>query len=81
MTFNKKKKKKSMKQEIEKKEKYLTTHQAAKVWWVTPITAIKWAKEKKFKCIKTLGGHRRIPLSEVVRIRKIMEDPDFDLSE
>jgi len=70
-----------MKQEIEEREKYLTTHEAAKIWWVTPTTAIKWSKERLYKSIKTLGGHRRIPLSEVVRIRKIMEDPDFEVQE
>jgi len=55
-------------------EKYYTTVEAAKFLFVTPATIIKWARDGEIKCIRTLGGHRRIPASEVERVLKKMEE-------
>ena len=47
------------------KKDYLTTTQAAKLLSVTPDTVLKWVKAGKVKSYRTLGGHFRIPLSEL----------------
>jgi len=43
-------------------------------------TIRRWDKKGHIKCLRTLGGHRRIPLSEVNRLlgkllRELIEDP------
>ena len=43
----------------------LTTHEAAKLLYVTPTTVIQWIKDGKMKVIRTVGGHRRIPIEEL----------------
>lgn len=48
--------------------KYYTTYEAARKLLVTSATIIKWIKDGKIKAIKTIGGHRRIPASQVDRI-------------
>lgn len=45
---------------IENNNKYYTTHQVSKLVGVTPATIIAWINSGKVKCVKTLGGHRRI---------------------
>jgi putative resolvase len=47
---------------------YYTTHQAAKFLLVRPVTIIKWEKNGEIKVVKTLGGHRRIPGTEINRV-------------
>lgn len=44
-----------------------TTHEVAKLLGVTPITVIRWIDSGKFKCYTTVGGHRRIEHSELVK--------------
>ena len=44
---------------------YLTTTQAAKLLSVSPDTVLKWVKAGKIKSYRTLGGHCRIPRSEL----------------
>jgi excisionase family DNA binding protein len=53
--------------------KYLTTHQAAKLLFVTPTTVIAWANRGKIKYMKTIGNHRRIPATEVERLLREAE--------
>lgn len=48
-----------------KKKEYLTTSQAARLLKVTPDTVLKWVKAGKVKSYRTLGGHFRIPISEL----------------
>ena len=48
----------------------LTTHQAAEILGVTPITVIRWIKKGAIPCMTTLGGHRRIKVSDVERLVK-----------
>jgi excisionase family DNA binding protein len=50
--------------ENEKKD-YLTTTQAARLMSVSPDTVLKWVKAGKVKSYRTLGGHFRIPVSEL----------------
>lgn len=44
---------------------YLTTSQAARLLSVSPDTVLKWVKAGKVKSYRTLGGHFRIPTSEI----------------
>ena len=53
-----------MSNELNEKD-YLTTTQAAKLLSVTPDTVLKWVKAGKVKSYRTLGGHFRIPKSEL----------------
>jgi len=50
----------------------VTTHQAAAMLGVTSSTVRKWITDKKLKTLVTMGGHRRIPASEIIRIQKLM---------
>ncbi|GAF98674.1 unnamed protein product, partial [marine sediment metagenome] len=71
---NIKKEKEEMKQkEQTEREKMVTTHEAAKLLYVTPPTVILWVKKGHIKCQKTIGKHRRIPMSEIERIQEYME--------
>lgn len=44
----------------EENEEIYTTHEAAEILGVSPITVIRWIKKGQLKCLTTLGGHRRI---------------------
>ena len=44
---------------------YLRTAQLAEILYVSPKTVSRWAKEGKLPFLKTLGGHRRYPASEI----------------
>jgi len=48
-----------------KTQEYLTTTEAAKLLGVSPDTVLKWVKAGKVKSRRTLGGHFRIPVSEL----------------
>ena len=50
------------------KEKLYTVKQASEVLGVHPKTIQKWDKEGKIKVIRTPGGRRRIPESEIKRL-------------
>jgi len=50
---------------MDKNKDYLTTSQAAKLLSVSPDTVLKWVKAGKVKSYRTLGGHFRIPISEL----------------
>jgi putative resolvase len=42
----------------------------AKLLGVSPSTIRNWDREGKIESIRTLGGHRRFPMSEIERLRK-----------
>ena len=48
-------------------KKFFTTHEAAKLLYVTPTTVIQWIKDGKINVIRTIGGHRRILRNEIKR--------------
>lgn len=58
-------------------KEFLTTSQAAKVLSVSPDTVLKWVKAGKIKSNRTLGGHFRIPVSEVKMFNGSVSD-DFE---
>jgi len=44
---------------------YLRTTEVADILQVSPKTVSRWATEGKLPFLKTLGGHRRYPASEI----------------
>ena len=48
-------------------DKLYTTNQLAKLFGVVPTTVIDWIERSKLEAFKTLGGHRRITHSAVLR--------------
>ena len=51
--------------EKHRQKDYLTTSQAARLLFVSPDTVLKWVKAGKVTSYRTLGGHFRIPISEL----------------
>jgi excisionase family DNA binding protein len=62
------------------RKSYLTTSEAAKFLSVSPDTVLKWAKAGKVKSTRTLGGHFRIPVSELDTLAANM-DRSTDVSD
>lgn len=56
-------------------EEYLRLIEASRILGVSVDTLRKWDRLGKIKTIKTPGGHRRIPLSEIRRILHIESSP------
>ena len=55
-------------------EKHYTMKEASKILGVTVKTLQRWDKEGKIRCIRTVGGRRRIPESEIKRILGLREE-------
>ncbi len=55
-------------------ERHYTLKEASKILGVSVKTLQLWDKEGKIKCVRTLGGRRRIPESEIKRILGIREE-------
>lgn len=49
--------------------KFLTTRQLSRVWLVSEATIKRWADTGQLKSSRTVGGHRRFPLAEVMRFQ------------
>ena len=49
--------------------KFLTTRQLSRVWFVSEATIKRWADTGQLKSSRTVGGHRRFPLAEVMRFQ------------
>ena len=49
--------------------KYLTTRQLARLWLVSEATIKRWADTGQLPSSRTVGGHRRFPVSEVMRFQ------------
>jgi excisionase family DNA binding protein len=56
---------------------YVTTSEFAKVCNLSRFTVINWVNQRKIRSVKTLGKHRRIPLSELLTF---LESRSVDLS-
>lgn len=52
----------------------LTPFQVAEMFAVDPKTVTRWANAGRLRSMKTLGGHRRYHLQEVLRVLKEMGD-------
>jgi excisionase family DNA binding protein len=51
--------------------RYLRTTEVADILQASPKTVSRWAKDGKLPFLRTLGGHRRYPASE---IRQLVEE-------
>lgn len=49
-------------------EEYLTRSQVATIFQVSPHTVTRWGKEGRLPSVRTLGGQRRYPRQEVLRL-------------
>jgi excisionase family DNA binding protein len=51
-------------------EKLLSLSKAAEALGVTTQTLRNWDKAKKIKTMRTVGSHRRVPISEIERLQE-----------
>jgi len=49
-------------------EEYLPIGKVAKIFKVSTETVRQWIKKGKLRAIRTLGGHRRIPVKDVLNM-------------
>jgi len=49
---------------------FYTTHDIARILYVTPPTVIKWINDNKLSATRTVGGHRRISRQEFERFKR-----------
>ena len=55
---------------------YLRAAEVADILHVSPKTVSRWAKEGKLPFMKTLGGHRRYPETEIRELAdQLREEP------
>jgi excisionase family DNA binding protein len=54
---------------------YLHTAEVADILHVSPKTVSRWAKEGKLPFLKTLGGHRRHPATEIRQLADELQVP------
>ncbi|MGC8593719.1 MAG: helix-turn-helix domain-containing protein, partial [Nitrososphaeria archaeon] len=55
-------------------ERLYTLKEAKKLLGVTTRTIQRWDKEGKIRVVRTVGGRRRIPESEIKRILGLREE-------
>ena len=55
--------------------RYLHTAEVADILHVSPKTVSRWAKEGKLPFLKTLGGHRRYPATEIRQLAEGLRVP------
>ena len=53
--------------------RYLHTAEVADILQVSPKTVSRWAKEGKLPFLRTLGGHRRYPATEIRQLADELE--------
>lgn len=46
-------------------DEYLRTSEVARLLHVSPKTISRWAKEERIPFVRTLGGHRRFPATQI----------------
>jgi len=56
-------------------EKLLTPSEVAAIFRVDPKTVTRWAKVGRLSSVRTLGGHRRFPQSEVFQLLAEAQSP------
>jgi excisionase family DNA binding protein len=55
--------------------RYLRAAEVADILHVSPKTVSRWAKEGKLPFLKTLGGHRRYPATEIRQLADELQAP------
>lgn len=54
---------------------FLSGKQAAALLHVSTATLSRWARASRLPCVRTLGGHRRYPYSEILRLTEQLRLP------
>jgi excisionase family DNA binding protein len=54
---------------------YLFTAEVAQLLRVSPKTVSRWAKEGKLPFLRTVGGHRRYPETEIRALLAALTEP------
>jgi excisionase family DNA binding protein len=49
-------------------EPLLTPAEVSRIFRVDPKTVTRWARTGRISSVKTLGGHRRYPQSEIMQV-------------
>ena len=57
-------------------ETLLTPAEVAALFRVNPKTVTRWARAGKITAVRTLGGHRRFPASEIRRCLEQAATPE-----
>jgi putative resolvase len=52
-------------------EKLYSLQEACEFLGVSPSTIRRWEREGKIRCVRTPGGQRRVPESEVARLQSL----------
>jgi excisionase family DNA binding protein len=55
--------------------RYLRTAQVAELLHVSPKTVSRWAQEGRLPYLRTLGGHRRYPDTEIRALVETLTEP------
>jgi excisionase family DNA binding protein len=58
--------------------RYIASAEVARILHVSPKTISRWAKEGRLPFIRTLGGHRRYPKSEIEGLARTLGAPITD---
>ena len=61
---------------MDRVEDLLTPGEVARLFRVDPKTVIRWEKEGQLTSVKTLGGHRRYPRTQITHMMKAERDDD-----
>jgi excisionase family DNA binding protein len=56
-------------------ERLYPPRRAAELLGITTKTLKAWERAGKIKCVRTVGGHRRIPESEIRRLQGTITPP------
>ncbi len=58
-------------------ERLLRPREAARLLGICVRTLWNWDRKGLIRCVKTPGGHRRIPLSEVLRLMGLKPETEW----
>ena len=60
---------------IGRDEALMTPGEVASLFRVDPKTVTRWAKNGKIPSVRTLGGHRRYKMTDVIELLKSRHEP------
>lgn len=59
---------------MDNENELMTPAEVAELFRVDPKTVARWADNKKLPFIRTLGGHRRFPRKEVMKMITMQQE-------
>lgn len=57
-------------------KRLLSRREVAAIFGVSPHTVYRWAREGRLPTLMTLGGRRRYPAEEILRLAQLQEAAD-----